>query len=143
MLGFFQISASIIVSASAKRVHTNTDKRKYKDKIAHFFLRLRSNYSRSLCRFSCACNGLLCSHCLYELLCVPLRFSVFVWTLILAQFSQCLYGLVLALASLSVCIHCCICHLRMRFSVFLLLCLRLRFPMLVWILEAVLTLASL
>ena len=65
----------------------------------------------------CACNCL--SQCLYELLCLRLRFSVFVWTL------------VLAIAFLNVCMDSCACACLSQ-CLHGLLCLCLRFSVFVW-----------
>ena len=72
----------------------------------------------SVCMDSCAAFARV-SQCLYGLLCLRLRFSVFVWTL------------VFALPFLSVCMDFCACACVSQ-CLYLVLCLRLRFSVFVW-----------
>ena len=61
----------------------------------------------SVCMDSCACACF--SHCLYGLLCFRLCFSVFVWTGLCLRFSAFVWTLVLAFVFLSVCMDSCAC----------------------------------
>ena len=63
----------------------------------------------SVCIDPCVCACV--SQCFYGLLCLRLRLSVFVWTVVLAHafFSVCMDSWVIALAFLSVCIDSCAC----------------------------------